>query len=142
MIAMETIPRIGRGLGVVLVVTVLLAGCQVGPRAENHPAPHSPRGSPVMVEHEAGRFRGELLEVRDDGLLVWSERRVLFVQYARIRTADFTFVGVSLRGGTGPSDRQRERLRLVSRFPYGLAPGPLSELLEASSQTAVDELDP
>jgi hypothetical protein len=96
--------------------------------------------------------RGELLEAREDGLLLLtgsretatpaagpaSGRRITFVRYRNLREARFGNVAPSLEGGQAPSPRALEKLRRVSRFPQGLGRELLDELLRGCGQAAVE----
>lgn len=147
-----------------------LAGCRVGHPVEHFAPAHGPQGvqaeATVAAANPAGvrpAVKGELVEVRDDGLLMlgelleqrqrggrqvsihhpdWKPQLVL-VPFDQIREARFVGLGCcTLRGGRAPNDDERTRLRFVSRFPQGLAPELLRQLLEASGQTEVRRLGP
>lgn len=103
-----------------------------------------------------GHLEGELLEVREDGLLLnaWSlgeggiaKKRVVFVSYAAMRDVDLEQLDLRLlpephgRAGEGASKikaQHSEKLRLLSRFPQGVSSQILDKLLAAQSQTEVE----
>ena len=96
-------------------------------------------------------FVGELLETRDGGFLVLNrqrldrvrdgvqdrvERRVRFLPDASIRSLAFELKG-STRGLPRWPGASRDRFRLLSRFPQGLSPELLQQLLAAHGQTEI-----
>ncbi len=104
-----------------------------------------PARSPYGVEAEiridgrrAPRFSGELLEVRDSTLLVLRDARVTEVPISAIRAARFPQNIVIDRGRI--SDGDREKLRLLSRYPGGLPAESVGQLLAAYGQTAPDSV--
>ena len=87
---------------------------------------------------DATRLTAELLAVEESGLLLLAGRTVLFVSYASIRTVKFERVkNVRFPSGQMPPPETIEKLRLVSRFPYGLSPEVKTALLAAYDQTEV-----
>jgi hypothetical protein len=148
-----------------------LVACTLGPEFKNFGPAHAPEGVHVQASLAAPRasgpwteVRGELLEVRIEGLLVLGtlaearlegrpsvlmrqsdqRKRVLLVPFGRLRTARFEGTGrcCELDNGALPKDRARERLRLYSRFPQGLSPELLRRLLELQGQTEVQKVGP
>ena len=99
---------------------------------------------------------GEVIAVRDDGLIILADNvlrdqgRVIqatkvlrLVPYSEIRTTRFDQMmpPIDITGGRAPAPKARERLRLVSRYPQGLTPALLSDLLRAYGQTALAGID-
>ena len=82
------------------------------------------------------RFAGELLAVRDSTLLLLREddEHVVEVPIRAIRYASFQQHGTLIDGGN-IERRDREKLRLMSRFPGGVSPELEARLLEAYGQT-------
>jgi hypothetical protein len=127
------------------LVLGLFAGCVFGPRVDNSPLARRPEGVDVDASSQLGRFTGELLEVRDAGLLllVVPERAmgkpVVLLPYGAIRAARFGRLGAGygLKDGQPPVPATRERLRRVSRFPQGLSDVVLRRLLDAYGQAEV-----
>jgi hypothetical protein len=149
-----------------------LVACHVGPRfAEFRPA-HAPEGVRVeasVASSDAPRgarieVNGELLEMREQGLLVLGalaevraegrekvpvrhsggNKRVVLVAFDGIQKARFEGMGrrCELHDGIVPTHAVRDRLRLVSRFPQGLAPELLRRLLEMQGQAEIQRLGP
>jgi hypothetical protein len=143
-----------------LLLCFAIAGCQVGPRIEKFEQARRPEGIATTIElrsglPEGGRLKGELLEVRDHGLLLntretredrVSARCLVFVPYTAIEDVEFDRLNLRvvaqhnewIQETRPPSVRDREKLRLLSRFPQGLSTPLLEQLLEAEGQTAVE----
>jgi len=154
-----------------LVAAALLvtAGCTVGP-GRRFNTDVAPEGALLEVSVLAAgplvraEVRGELLEVRKDALLVLGmvdevvlepprqvavkrearQRQVVLLPFANVVRARFDKLGSggSFSDRKPPSAAAREKLRLVSRFPQGLAPEYLQRLLAAEGQTEVRRLGP
>ncbi len=126
--------------GLVLPLVGALWACPMGPSAGSFRPAHSPRGviATVKFEHSKGQLRGELLELRDSTLLLLRDTaRVVVVQMRAIRSASFRNLGTVISHGE-MYDSDRERLRLMSRFPDGLRPEIAAQLLSAYGQTTPD----
>ena len=143
-----------------LLLCFAIAGCQVGPRIDKFEQARRPEGIATRIElgsgfTKGGRLEGELLEVRDQGLLLnaretrensVSVRRLVFVPYTAMEDVDFD--QLNLRVVTQYNEmtedywphsvKDREKIRLLSRFPQGLSAPLLDQLLEAAGQTAVE----
>jgi hypothetical protein len=148
----------------------LALGCAIGPgrRFEASRTPQGARVAATVAGSGTGvvktEVRGELLEVHANGLLVLGKpaeitregakavemRRVaerpalLLLPFDRILEARFTGLGrwSNIDAGRAPTAEVRERLRLVGRFPQGLAPDQLRRLLAAQGQLEVRRLGP
>jgi hypothetical protein len=138
-----------------LLLIALLPACRVGVSAARFEPARTPQGIAIEAKLEGGRLvAGELLEVREDSLLVLAnspqgaeapqgEPRLLRVPFAAIRSARFAQAGdLDLPDRQPPAPPMRKRLVLLSRFPQGLSPELLAKLLEAHAQAEVDELAP
>jgi hypothetical protein len=110
-------------------------GCRVGPDPAGSPAARSPRGLLVELRLTASEeaISGELIEVRDEGLVVLSSRQFVLVPFAALQSA---------RSQSGP---RRVRIRgsdvegfegwaAFSRHPYGLTEAQFNELLRLEGQ--------
>jgi hypothetical protein len=103
-------------------------------------------GAATGVPHNEALFwrtnniRGELLEVRQSEILVLRDStRVTLVALAAIRTATFANRDEKISSGA-VSRRDREKLRLLSRFPSGLPPNVEAQLLAAYGQTELEQV--
>jgi hypothetical protein len=137
----------------VIVVLGLLSSagaCRFGTTVEKFGPASSARGVTARVTTGDVVVSGELLEVQQTGLLLVTAKtagsapaappdcRVRFVPFAQIGTARVDGLGGDYQI-TGPRPRPEnvERLRLVSRFPHGLAADLLKQLLASCGQTEV-----
>ena len=122
----------------VAIVTAVLAaaGCSIGPQAIRFEPAMGPRGVATTFITRSGEERvGELLEVRDTGLLLDTEKSIVFVAYDSLASATFKNMDVKLGGYRPPSEKKRRTLRVISRFPQGLEPALSQKLLEAHGQS-------
>lgn len=128
-----------------------LVACTFGPRLKTFPLAHGPQGAKVTVTAGSERLRGELLEVRGDGLLLLTElhedrdrglerkeQRLVLVGYAVMQHARFEALDESLSGGETPETGKLDRLRRISRFPQGLQPDLLEKLLRDCGQQELE----
>jgi len=139
------------GRGTVLVVGALGLACVYGLPARRYEPALGPRGVAATVWiHPPGSARrprermllgGELMEVRDAGLVVGAARGLVLVPYGAIARATFAQTGIVLEGRP-PDPAPRERLRLISRFPQGLSPELLRRILDARHQAQLEEIAP
>ncbi|HEV8511596.1 MAG TPA: hypothetical protein VGQ48_14175 [Gemmatimonadales bacterium] len=126
-----------------LTLLALVAACPIGPTVRSFPTAGSPQGVRADIRL-TGRAKmqllGELLEVRDSTLLVLRDSaRVTEVPIRMIGSATFPTQGVLIdRGRLSKNDR--EKLRLMSRFPAGLRPEFESQLLAAYGQTEPEKV--
>jgi len=124
-----------RRVAAVLAVLSVVA-CSYGPKVTRFDPAIGPRGvSTTFATGSREQHSGELLEVRETGLLIGTEKSILFVPYEALQSASFKDMGLKLGGGRLPSVQQRDTLRLVSRFPQGLSPPLLQQLLEGRGQS-------
>jgi hypothetical protein len=124
--------------GFLLPLLAVVAACPVGPSAGGFAPAQSPQGIRADIRLSGRgntKLVGELLEVRDSTLLLLRDTaRVVEVPIRAIRSAAFVKQGLLIaRGKLSPGDR--EKLRLMSRFPTGLRPEVESQLLAAYGQT-------
>jgi hypothetical protein len=115
---------------------LVAAACSYGVTAARFAPAMGPTGLSTTITTSSGEaIKGELLEVRETGLLVGTEKSIVYVPYSATRSARFQHIGLTLGGGRAPSEPQRDALRLLSRFPQGLSPPLLRQLLEARGQS-------
>jgi hypothetical protein len=148
-----------RGPIVIVLLAGCAAGCAYGMTEKKFRAAHSPRGIETRITTSDAVFAGELIEVREAGLVLLSEtmfrlaptgttetaeRRLRLIPYAAVLVSRFEQLDqrVYIFAGRVPSGNGREQLRLVSRFPQGLSPEVLSRLLEEHGQTELAGIQP
>jgi len=144
---------------VVLLLAGLVGGCSFGMTARKFRVTESPHGIATSVTIADLEFAGELIEVRDTGLVLLSERRIApieggtreakerrlrLIPYAAVRRSRFEQMNrrLDLVDGRAPTNEGREQLRLVSRFPQGLSAELLSRLLKEYGQTELAGIQP
>jgi hypothetical protein len=121
-----------------VLLVVLLAGCSIGPRGETTTLALSPRGAQIELVTLNGELRGELLEMRGDGVvLLTGANQLMLVDYDAVRRATVENGPRGLTGTSMRSGRALERLRRVSRFPQGLSSEVEARLLSAYGQSSL-----
>jgi hypothetical protein len=79
--------------------------------------------------------------VRDDGAVVRLEGRIVLARWRDMSSFHVEAgLSVDLYGRRAPSPEQRETLRRLSRYPYGLTDDQLTALLESVGQTDIPVL--
>jgi hypothetical protein len=136
------------------LAVVGLAACRAGMTVEQFEPASSPNGATARLTTADGELTGELIEMQASGLLILtgvgrpgsepSQGYTLrLVPFSAVRASSFPQLGrVSIRDGQAPTGAVRERLRLVSRFPHGLSPALLKQLLARYGQTEVAGVRP
>ncbi|MBW2369660.1 MAG: hypothetical protein JRH15_17450 [Deltaproteobacteria bacterium] len=152
-----------------LLLSLTITGCHFGVQVKDFKPAHSPQGVEIKLKLyrniiDGDIITGELLEVRDDGLLLnvvkdrnslKDTRRVVFVPYAIITSDEAVQMGNSkvaskrMKAISATSRKEskkktdedtRNMLRLVSRFPQGVSPELMTTLLSAHGQEDVEVL--
>jgi hypothetical protein len=123
----------------ILALTIILAACTLqacrfGPTVENFPPAHTPKGISGHVMTSRGNYTAELIEVRGDGIVILEAQTFRLIPYTAVVSARFDGIPQTISSGHAPSRKGHERLRLVSRFPQGLTPELLLQLLAANGQ--------
>jgi hypothetical protein len=141
-------------LVVAALFTVPLHGCShIGPRIEEFAPARGPEGVRAQVELADNNLSGELLAVRDDGLLLrvaapgddpTVDQPLILVPYSLIEEASFAQLTPRsmIAEGERPNEKVTERLRLLSRFPQGLSDELIKGLLAAYGQQELEVLGP
>lgn len=120
----------------IVAAAAITAGCIHGPRLDRLNYAYSVQGARVRVAAPVERT-GELVAVTDDGLLLSEHRtnRLVLVANSAVRRLNVEGLGnvrVPLAG------QSRDRVRLVSRHPYGVTAEMMAALLERHGQAAVE----
>ena len=139
---MSTIMRTLTFTFAVVCCAALTGGCAYGMTAEKLTPAHEPAGVTVRISTDQRHLSGELIELRDDGLLLVSDKIVRFVPYTSIASAQFDQTKDKIDGHQAPSSARFERLRLLSRYPQGIGPDLLRELLRAYGQDELKGIEP
>jgi len=143
-------------LTTVIAILSSTAACHVGPQIENKDIARQPYGANVLVavaregKSKTMKHRGELLEVRDDGLVIAAvtetdgKPRVVMIPWALIDRAKATDLpGIETRQSYRERQRAdtREKLRNVSRYPQGLPPEIMDKLLASYGQATIESVE-
>ncbi len=125
-----------RGWRGLLAMTAAALGCQIGPSVGGFKPATGPAGITVRVAtDQPTTMVGELLVAGDTALLVLVDGKVQLAPYGAIRTARFEQRGVlDFGGGRAPRDDRLRQIRQLARFPAGLAPELLQQMLKAHGQ--------
>lgn len=147
-----------RAAAAIVLLACATSGCAFGMTADKFVPARGPEGIRSTVSTDRARFEGELLAVRDDALLLLASVAALgggtpapqnagpmvrLIPFTAIVSAQFHQLGsgFQIRRGRALSGRVKERLRLVSRFPYGMSPAIEADLLRAYGQSAPAGVD-
>ena len=128
--------RIRSSIRALSATALLAAACVTGPAVERYGPAHRAAGLHVELRLREGRISGELLEVRDSGLVLLTEKEVVFTNFTRIRDLKADAERIFYQGGK-PLPEIHERLRLLSRFPTGVPAHAMARLLEARGMQAI-----
>ncbi len=125
------------GFPIIVVFGGLLSGCiQIGMTSQKYPPAQGPKGVIMRVATAQGQLSGELIEVRDTGIVL-ADQKLRLLPYTAIVSSevDKTDSRYAISKGKAPKPDAREHLRLLSRFPQGLTPELIRELLDTFGQT-------
>lgn len=142
----------------VALLAVASVSCSTGMTAAKFRPAQEPSGVVAHINTIEVELTGELLEVRANGLVLLSrssvarltsttpmpELVVRLIPFERVRSSTFEQMDPQavISGGVAPNPKIRERLRLVSRFPYGISPEVLSHLLSHYGQAEIAGIRP
>ena len=121
----------------IIVLSALALACYIGPRTADIEVAHQPGGASITITARSGTvLDGELLAESDSGLVLLWAGQLGYIPYAQTSSLKAQTIDLSIAAGQ-PSPPDRERLRLMSRFPQGLTPDLETRLLTALHQKAV-----
>lgn len=129
---------------------VTLAGCNWGTRLEDVPLVRSPAGATVTyrLHAESARPTAELIAVDSIGMTVLAAR-LTRIAWNRIAMVDVHHFGrgydLAANAFAGDGRRQPttawfDRVSLLARFPQGMSPHVLTQLLRRLNQESLDEV--
>ena len=117
-----------------------IACFRVGPSGANLSLATMPNGAMVTVATNTRQVYGELLSVRDDGIVVLKDQRLALVPYTSIRSVRVSELEAYSIGAGAPSPERRARLNALSRYPQGIGLGLQKVLFAQSAQTELEVL--
>ena len=124
----------------VLAALCSVACFHIGPSAANFPLASVPNGVTVSVRTTGQSVNGELLAVRDDGIVIQYGSKLAFARYADLRSAKVMELSDYSIGSGAPPLEQRARLNSVSRYPQGIGAALQQKLLSQAGQTEMEVL--
>jgi hypothetical protein len=123
------------------ILIAALSACTFGPQVENEALARHPRGADIQLAMVGGSVRGELLDVRDTGLVVLAAGpRIVIARYSSIHRIDVEVGGSIDRNRRPPPHGEKQRLARLSRFPHGLTPEVERALLRAYGLESIEEV--
>jgi len=122
-----------------MISVLMVSACTIGKSGKDLAVASHPGGAQVTLLSKDRHFTGELVAVRDDGVVVSVQNRLLFFPFASL--GGFAFGkgnrGYRLSPGERPPRDKLSRLRTISHFPQGLTPEIERQLLAQMGQTAI-----
>ena len=128
-----------RNIGLVLAVCSV-ACFRFGATGATLPLAALPNGATVSIQTTGETANGELLAVRDDGLVILRGPRLSFVPYNNLRSARIAELSDYSVGAGAPAPASRAKLTAVSRYPQGIGKELQRKLLAQSGQTELEVL--
>lgn len=124
----------------IVAALLLTAGCRIGPSAKRHAPALRATGATTTVSTPTQNISGELLELRDTALVVLASQ-VTLIPTRVIDRAVFSDTRVTIDRRYVLRPTEREELRLLGRFPYGVPQVALAKLLASKGQTSILVVD-
>ena len=125
-----------RTTSLAMAAAVIATACMTGPSARRFdPVKHGGGAQLKIIMKGKHRADGELIEVRDSGLVVMHICGLQVLPYGSIDKLRVHGYSARYRGGGTPGPGLREDLRLLSRFPAGI-PESLRETLGRCATSA------
>jgi len=115
------------------------SACVIGKSGKDLAIAAIPGGAQATVVSRGGAISGELVAVRDDGVVLSAQKQLSFFPFASLGglTIGQMKDDYRLSPGERPSREKLDRLRLVSHFPQGLTPEVERQLLAQLGQAAI-----
>ncbi len=120
-------------------LVLVLAGCVVGPRVARYDLANSPAGAMVDARLGQTSISGELLAVNDSAMIVLrGGEQIMEIPFHLARLVQTYGAGsVRLDRGRKPDASGLRYMAARSRYPQGISPTLMSELLRAYGQESV-----
>ena len=122
-----------------LLALLLCGGCMVklGPGPDTYEPAASANGIRASLALSSSALEGELLEVREDGIVVLTTDQVAMIPFDAITSSAFRSTNVALANKRMPTFEERRKLQLLSRYPQGIPAVALQKLLASKTQASV-----
>jgi hypothetical protein len=125
----------------VLITSLLSSACHIGQSAASYGPATRAEGVTMIITTDAGRFTGELVEVKDNGIVaLLSDGRVALVPWSATTNAVAQGVpGTSASYGfkMQPGREARVNLIMMSHFPQGMTPEIQERFLAGHKQAEI-----
>ena len=121
----------------VLLLSVSLGACHIGGSAADYFEARNVRGAIVQIYTPTTHTEGELLSVRDDGVIAFlRDGRVVLVPWSSSTLVVAKGLGTSYQYGSKipPAAAVKRNLTLVSHFPQGMTPEIQARVLARKGQ--------
>jgi hypothetical protein len=116
------------------------ADFHIGPSAENFPLALRPNGATVTVQTAGQTVAGELLAVRDDGVVILHGSKLSLVSYSDLRSVKVVDLTDYSIGAGAPQPAPRAKLNALSRYPQGISAALQQKLFAQSGQAELEVL--
>jgi hypothetical protein len=118
---------------------LLCSACivKVGQRPEDFGPATTASGIRATLALSSSRVEGELLEVREESVVVMTQDRLLLIPINAITASTFANTPITIVSGQLPNGEDHRQLRLLSRYPQGIPLVALEKLLASKGQTAM-----
>jgi hypothetical protein len=132
------------GLLTLVTLVWLTNGCSFGMTSRKYRPAQFPQGVIMRLDTTQGKLSGELIEVRDAGIVVLVDQKLRLLPYTVIQSSEAaqTSSRYSISNRAVPKPDALAHLRLLSRFPQGLTPELMGQLLSAHGQTELAAANP
>jgi hypothetical protein len=125
----------------VMAMMTAVAGCYTGPGVEQFKPARSPHGMVISAATSRGAVAGELLELRDDGLVILRQQpgavtRVTLVPWRSVKSIS-SREGRLTNSPIASTESGRRQLRSLSRYPAGAPDGVLAMVMESLGQQEI-----
>lgn len=108
-----------------LSTAIFVAGCTIGQNAAHYAVASHPSGVTLALTANGKRIVAELLEVRDDGLVVLGSNGIVaLAPYKSLDLVEAKALGADYKFGyhMPPNAATKANLVKVSHFPQGMSP--------------------
>jgi hypothetical protein len=129
-----------RNQGILIAALCSVACFHIGPSAQEFPLAFSPSGATVTIQTTSQAAVGELLAVRDDGIVILRGSRLALAPYSDLQSAKVADLPDHSIGAGAPPPERRARLNAVSRYPQGIGAELQRTLLARSGQAELEVL--
>ena len=124
-----------------LIVALCSVGCfHIGPSVEDFPLASRPNGATVTIQTTSHSATGELLAVRDDGVVIQQGSKLAFAPYSDLRSVSVAELADYSIGAGAPPPERRANLNAVSRYPQGIGAELQRKLLAQAGQAELEVL--